>query len=522
MKYTSIPPALNLWRGLKARHIFFSLVCFITILANVLAVVMSSLFQSEKTLLSQSQLFKQDLLPVYDGPLNNTIDFNGEEPPSVITQKAILDSDISLPPWVSSEFFFLPKEPDASGAPDSVFEFVTRGFGVEAKCEEMDKSDSDSSLQLSILGDLAFNSSISFITDSGQNKTCQLQSYNPFARETKSDIGLAGYGPRAIQITTRPHSGTVPDDLAWDYGELCLARMVLVWIRANLTDKPQSPTPYSSRAVICNPILRTAEFRVNTTSTGLVQSYLPTGPFDTNFSKYTSARISSTVLIDSIWSHFRPPVPTSQSKAWSNSARTMNWLSHFIMLKTGSRDLLNASVPLPESIESIVPIIKSIIEEGAAIFLGVHPELLARAPHPIITEGRVYNQQDRVFMVEANFIIALTILVLNLVVATLYFFRAPKCSLPRMPTNIASIMAYVASGQAAQDSIARNEGRLIGDGKGERLSFGKFVGLDGKPHLGIERASLVLPVKVGKTKSLSRWGGFGLFGLRKRQSQGKP
>ena len=82
-----------------------------------------------------------------------------------------------------------------------------------------------------------------------------------------------------------------------------------------------------------------------------------------------------------------------------------------------------------------------------------------------------------------------------------------------MPTTIASVMAYTASGQAAQDVIARENGALAGDGADEILSFGKFVGLDRRPHLGIERASLVVPVEIEKRRKE-----VGFWGLRKRRS----
>ena len=47
VKYTSLPPQLVLWKGLRARHIRLAVVCGIAISANVLAVAFNALFETK-------------------------------------------------------------------------------------------------------------------------------------------------------------------------------------------------------------------------------------------------------------------------------------------------------------------------------------------------------------------------------------------------------------------------------------------------------------------------------------------
>ena len=64
-------------------------------------------------------------------------------------------------------------------------------------------------------------------------------------------------------------------------------------------------------------------------------------------------------------------------------------------------------------------------------------------------------------------------------------------------------MAYIASGQAAQDEAARGEDRAM-DEEDERFSFGKFNGLDNRPHLGIEKARFVTLVPLNEGEGMRR------------------
>ena len=93
--------------------------------------------------------------------------------------------------------------------------------------------------------------------------------------------------------------------------------------------------------------------------------------------------------------------------------------------------------------------------------------------------------------------------------AVIFYARVPRPFLPRLPTSIASQIAYFA-GSHVIDDVSRAGGDLRRlDEKGVRYGYGKYIGKDGWTHAGIEREPYV--IKLGGEK---RWNWNGL--LRRR------
>ena len=69
-----------------------------------------------------------------------------------------------------------------------------------------------------------------------------------------------------------------------------------------------------------------------------------------------------------------------------------------------------------------------------------------------------------------------------------------------MPTTIASQIAFFAASHALEDlkgtSAMTTQGRnRYVESLGSRYGFGRFLGTDGKTHVGIEREPFVQPLK---------------------------
>ena len=90
------------------------------------------------------------------------------------------------------------------------------------------------------------------------------------------------------------------------------------------------------------------------------------------------------------------------------------------------------------------------------------------------------------------YIIIVTLLGLNILVALAYYIKRPKRMLKRMPTTIASVLdLFDGSGLVG-------EARVRGDVPEEwKLGYGRFVGTDGKPRVGIERRPFVVGCDQG-------------------------
>jgi hypothetical protein len=79
--------------------------------------------------------------------------------------------------------------------------------------------------------------------------------------------------------------------------------------------------------------------------------------------------------------------------------------------------------------------------------------------------------------------------------------------LPRLPTSIASQIAYFASSHAIDD-VRKAGGDLSElDKQGYRYRYGKYVREDGKTHISIERVPDVTKLRSQSNWNLRRWPG---------------
>lgn len=137
-------------------------------------------------------------------------------------------------------------------------------------------------------------------------------------------------------------------------------------------------------------------------------------------------------------------------------------------------------------------------------------------------------QETRIFLDDTAYIITLAILSFNILILIILYIKERKPFLPRFPSTIASLMAYVAASRFVRDrnnnSNNSQRGRYMermgsDDTKfGEKsrirvrtasaassttqahkhlrqtYSFGRFLGVDGKTHIGIEVDPFVMPI----------------------------
>jgi len=152
---------------------------------------------------------------------------------------------------------------------------------------------------------------------------------------------------------------------------------------------------------------------------------------------------------------------------------------------SNSTDTVDPSSAVPP-FDAIAPIVERIGTQLFAIILGLHTEWLSPAPPGTTVSGSVLKDTKRIFMAHPPFIVSVSLLGLNIIVALAYYIKRPKKMLRRMPTTVASILELFQGSTLVQEG--KEHGRLSED---VTLAYGRFLGTDGKEHVGIERRAFV-------------------------------
>jgi hypothetical protein len=104
------------------------------------------------------------------------------------------------------------------------------------------------------------------------------------------------------------------------------------------------------------------------------------------------------------------------------------------------------------------------------------------------------------------FIISESILLAYITVTIWLYIQRPWKILSRLPSNLASVIAFFAASRAAED--LKNTAHLTTVGRTEHLAringkygFGNFIGRDGRNHLGIEKHPYVASLVQGGTRT---------------------
>ncbi|KAL9104313.1 MAG: hypothetical protein Q9187_008919, partial [Circinaria calcarea] len=176
LKYTSLPPQFMVQRAWKARSYLLTFVCIVTILANPLAIVLSSLFDIRNVSMAHDVSYR----PLFSPRFNDT---RYHLASGVFTQEAVQDhyyvelanltKHTNLPPWISPNFFFIPVQSAAMAIGASTYELPTKGFGIESRCHELGVSTSNKDMFYNISNDgVWFNISTRHALEGGGNITC--------------------------------------------------------------------------------------------------------------------------------------------------------------------------------------------------------------------------------------------------------------------------------------------------------------------------------------------------------------
>ena len=160
-----------------------------------------------------------------------------------------------------------------------------------------------------------------------------------------------------------------------------------------------------------------------------------------------------------------------------------------------SSSLTGPRAAVPDAATAI-HLITDLCQRLFAVLLGLNQHVLVPASKNVTISGSRISHEYRIFMSPSMFWIAITILSLDLIVAVVYFYHTRDHFLPRMPTSIASIVGFIYSSRALQTNPHDSSPAA----KAQRFGYGRFIGVDGKAHIGIERVPFVVLMDCGMPK----------------------
>jgi hypothetical protein len=153
--YSTLPPQLVIFKALRSSHFKLAAVCAMALLANILAVAFSGLFQELTTLVPRTL----DMIPPYESKF---VVVNGTVSPDLRTefeftlsgaftggkgmnQFMVAESNYTagtpLPPWTDNQFLYIPfVDAHDIGETEGV-EAQTMAFGAAIECNKVDNAD---------------------------------------------------------------------------------------------------------------------------------------------------------------------------------------------------------------------------------------------------------------------------------------------------------------------------------------------------------------------------------------------
>lgn len=482
--YTAIPPQFAAWRALKSRHFILFLVCSTVFLANVLTISLPAIFQGGEV----KGAYELSLVPEISSEFNNTAVFgfrqrimdgrtqSGTFEEHKYSALANMNLGTDLLPWVSPEFFFQPWSPSVDGVKlrtdaDS-YVVPTRGYGVALNCESIDPFE------------------------------VPLKESNPPSSPRKGNCGnpvaLAGSNMRYTKNSSPENVGgpcaveylaTLSALSEFESNYYCQKTLTFGWGRTANATVPENSTMEASMAV-CRPIIQTAMFEVHVDLSGRVLSFKNTSEISTKMD-YPEFEEQAAHLIANanLWVQ-------GGVEGWHNSTLSNDWMNHFLVLETGSRKHLDPNEPVPDPKELIPPLDK-VYRKLFALLLGLEYNYLFDTPSTdLTTQGIYHTAETRLFLEQTAFVTSMTMLSLNVIMAAVLYLGGMAFVLPRMPTTLGSLITYIAPSRMMEDLDFARE-----DLAERTFGFGRFIGRDGRAHVGIDLDTNVVkiePKSIGK------------------------
>jgi hypothetical protein len=518
LSYSSLPPQLVLFRALRSRDGLIAVLSLTAVLANVLTVALSGLLSQQDVFIGKNFTFQPLFAPRFGAqnvtklPADILSMYNQNDPYYIAS--ANFSNQTSLASWTGTHFSFLPLEP-VEAIPNngiSILALQTTGYGADLQCQHLSTEPSNAFYEMEFNADgsraLVFThhtqSNGSVYSCKGTAAQVGPLPNSPFGNFLPLEGDPEGQNAFEIAETALPISNISTSAEATFCGNL----IAKGWVRTNFSFtgidnssapdiNSQAPTPLSvsnaaslrATFMSCHPRLKSAPFNLTISSTGsiLTSTQIQPATYD----------LPSDVDLEFVLSNTITAISTVDYVFYHNDTLASDWTSYLIRTLANSPALLDPSLPPPDY-SAAAALLSEVFSRLFAIQLTLHRGSLAPAPPstPAVI-GQLLTLQRRVFLSRPLYLVALSILVLDFCVAVAFYASRPAPFLPRLPTSIASQIAYLA-GSSLMDELKSAGGDWDAmRRRGYRYGYGKFVGKDGWAHVGIEREPFVVKLDCG-------------------------
>ncbi|KAI9748278.1 MAG: kinase-regulated stress-responsive transcription factor skn7 [Chaenotheca gracillima] len=493
-RYSSLPPQLVVWRAIRGRDYLLSLLCVMTVLANIFTVAVSGLFQQRFVDVYHPTHFAQTSLPIFQNSTSFSSNGHVSNAEDVFyINKVNLTRGTPLPPWVTKSHFFLPFELDQSQhlpGPSKLRAFTT-GFSIEPQCRELKNTTSNDTFDVAFSGGTTtVSSSVSLNTDRGP-VLCQI--LDDGANNLSVPLGKV-----ALEHLTRP-SAQAHDAL--ESNVTCDAMMFAFWLHADSNgptfSSSENPPPANLSlsgmfGMACLPVLKMSQFEVTVDHIGnileakeVLGSEVAPQQLVNQPDKNILWQLSS-LVVDLV-------NPIGADYAWHNDTFASDWPNYLLKILTNSSAITDPSSPFPEFQSRAIAMEDLLLRLFAVMVSLLGPPFEPAPPGHQIVGNQVIGEW-RVFMSEPMFYLAACLLSLNILVASALYVRRPRGILPRAPTSLGSIVAYCAASNMVREMdqlrhLSSKAREAYMERCGRVYGFGRFRGTDGKPRIGIEEWS---------------------------------
>ena len=521
LKYTNLPPVLIAPRALAGRHYILSLASLVVLASNGLAVALGGLFDNGPRPVSVAAAFELPLFPSIDtqiqtqgtgilsGAIANvtgTFAKDGEEH-WLIADTNITTPVTPLPPWTTFESYFLPFEwNNTAGNASDLMSANTWGFGANLTCKLLA---GDVYRQQSWVG-------LSNNTDGSEAPALALNVTIPMANGTevrcnsplvRLSVNLLETGLFAGEYLFGLEATGREDQEAKDF---CNSFLVVGWSRGSVTVEDRNDGPrnytidrstYENTTILCTQQISSAEFNVVVDNRGFVQKskrLTPLGYDNSSLFNHSTTITSFKAQLNTIIR--TDPSTGRDTGAMHNYDFPRSLSQYLIQISSLDTQLCDPAAP-PPSFEVAQGGFQFFYSWLAPIVIGQNSGRIFRSTtkdggrKPQVSGQRI-SVQNRVSMDPVMFYIAVVLLGFSALASVVIFTARPRRFLPWLPNSLAAEIGLFYASQALEDtagtahmSSAMREKRLAA--LGMEYGYGKFVGTDGKAHLGVERMGLI-------------------------------
>lgn len=529
-RYASVPPQLTLFDALKAKHYLLAFICAVALSTNILAVALSGLFNENAVWVAIpttttprfADAFSDELYIIAGSSRGSAGNTGFQHLDSYYAMLANYSGNAPLPPWVDTKYYYMPFDipagPDGSNGTEvgidiAAYEAQTRGYGIELDCKvPSTQRGAEDNIEFSALAPEPGRPSatlfftLSHTLDNGTEIKCgpehgTNESTKMFPRQFPGNgtARLEGLGPLAPQpgpagmydnycflqfVYGLGRLGPVPDNTTTPEADL-----------KNATDGRSVDGSF----IQCQPSFKTAMFDVRVDAQGRIQSSNRTTEFADNFDFLEGRPLFDddpvTAILMQINEMTANPQPLVFQFEWNAHSFVRHWMSSAIITRRNSSEWYDVDKPLPPP-EAMIKDVKAVYELNAAIILSFAETLFKPPIEGSTMAVDLIVKQERIFLEPAMLYICIVLLVIQLLALLAFYTHRPGQFLPRMPLSVASLIGFVAASHAVQEAGSEKS-------KDTRYGYGRFRGVDGRSHVGIDKMP-VIPLESVNPESKKR------------------